>query len=160
MDNHITYQIKQCNKRLFLQRQLNKLKVHSKMLCLDYNAMISSVGTYVICSWCNSCGTTLLHQLTRIEKQAKKLFQKQNQETLLTPDSVYKRSATASTKKIMDESQHPLHSYFKWLPSGVRLPSPSCRTNQHKDTAVPSFVRLFNENIKRPSPNESELGPQ
>ena len=59
--------------------------------------------------------------------------------------------------------KHPLHSYFKWLPSGpsgVRLSSPSCRTNRHRDTAVPSFIRLFNENIKIPSPNESELDPQ
>ena len=127
--------------------------------------MISSVATYVIGSWYNSCGTTLLHQLARIEKQAKKLIRKQDHQTLLTPDSVYKTSATAprataSTKKIMAESQHPLHSYFKWLPSGVRLSSPSCRTNRHIDTAVPSFIRLFNENIKRPSPNESELDPQ
>ena len=122
--------------------------------------MISSVATYVIGSWYNSCGTTLLHQVARIEKQAKKLIRKQDHQTLLTPDNVYKTSATASTKKIMAESQHPLHSYFKWLPSGVRLSSPSCRTNRHRDTAVPSFIRLFNENIERPSPNESELNPQ
>ena len=157
-DNHITSQIK--NKRLFLLRQLNKLKGDSKILCLYYNAMISSVATYVIGSWYNSCGTTQLHQLARIGKQAKKLIRKQDHQTLLTLDSVYKKSATASTKKIMAESQHPLHSYFKWLPSGERLSSPSCRTNRHRDTAVPSFIRLFNENIKRPSPNESEIDPQ
>ena len=149
-DNHITSQIKKCNKRLFLLRQLNKLKVDSKILCLYYNAMISSVATYVIGSWYNSCGTTQLHQLARIEKQAKKLIWKQDHQTLLTPDSVYKRSATASTKKIMAESQHPLHSYFKWLPSGVRLSSPSCRTNRHRDTTVQSFIRLFNETLKDP----------
>ena len=121
-DNHITSQIK--NKRLFLLRQLNKLKGDSKILCLYYNAMISSVATYVIGSWYNSCGTTQLHQLARIGKQAKKLIRKQDHQTLLTLDSVYKKSATASTKKIMAESQHPLHSYFKWLPSGERLSSP------------------------------------
>ena len=71
-DNHITSQIKKCNKRLFLLRQLNKLKVNSKILCLYCNAMISSVATFVIGSWYNSCGTTLLHQLARIEKQAQR----------------------------------------------------------------------------------------
>ena len=50
-DNHITSQIK---KKLFLLRQLNKLKVDSKILCLYYNAMISSVATYVFGSWYNS----------------------------------------------------------------------------------------------------------
>ena len=105
-------------------------------------------------------GTTLLHQLTWIEKKAKKLIQKQDHQTLLTPDSIYKRSATASTKKIMAEAQHPLHSYFKWLPSGVRPSSSSCRTNWHRDTAVPSFIRLFNKNIKSTSPNESKLDLQ
>ena len=116
-DNHITSKIKKCNKRLFLLKQLNKLKVDSKILCLYYNVMISSVVTYVIGSWFNSCGTTLLHQLAWIEKQAKKLIRKQDHQTLLMPDSVYKRSATASTKKIMAESQHPLHSYFPTPPT-------------------------------------------
>ena len=105
-DNHITSQTKKCSKRLFLLRQLDKLKVDSKILCLYYNAMISSVATYVIGSRYNSCGTTLLHQLAQIEKQAKKLIRKQDHQTLLAPDSVYKRSATASTKKITAES-HP-----------------------------------------------------
>ena len=75
---------------------------------------------------------------------------------------------TASTKDLPLPQQRrlwpshntPLHSYFKWLPSGVRLSSPSCRTNRHRDTTVPSFITLFNENIKRPSSNESELDPQ
>ena len=120
--------------------------------------MISSVATYV--NGYNSCDTTLLHQLARIEKQAIKLIQQQDHQTLLTPASVYKISVTASTKKIMAESQHPRHSYFKWLPSGIRLSSPSCRTNRHKDTAVPSFIRLFNENVTRSSQDESELNPQ
>ena len=124
------------------------------------SACVMDMCMHHILSWYNSCSTTLLHQLARIEKQAKKLIRKQDHQTLLTPDSVYKTSATASTKKIMAESQHPLHSYFKWLPSGVRLSSSSCRTNRHRDTAVPSFIRLFNENIERPSPNESELDPQ
>ena len=147
------------NKRLFLLRQLNKLKVGSKILCLHYNAMTSSVA-YIIGSWYSSYDTTLLHQLARIEKQATKLIRKQDPQTLLTPASVSKSSATVSTKKIMAKPQHPLHSYFKWLPSGVRLSSPYCSTNQHKDTAVPSFIRLFNENVTRPSPDESELDPQ
>ena len=129
-DSHITSQIKKCNKRLFLLRQLNKMKVDSKILCLYYNTLISNGTTYVISSWYyntlisngtssapgtttpwypmaqltlsapgttipwypmarhqllvlqhpdiqwhvisswyNSCSTTLLHQLARIEKQ-------------------------------------------------------------------------------------------
>ena len=106
-DNHITSQIKKCSKRLFLLRQLNKLKVDSKILCLYYNPMISSVATYVIGSWYNSCGTTLLPQLAWIEKKAKKLIRKQDHQTLLTPDSVHKTSATASTKKIMASHNTP-----------------------------------------------------
>ena len=50
-DNHITSQIKKCNKRLFFLRLLNKLKVDSKILCLNYNTKIvkiPSVATYVI----------------------------------------------------------------------------------------------------------------
>ena len=111
--------------------------------------MISCVATYVIDSWYNSCGTTLLHQLAWIEKQATKLIRKQDHQTLLKPASVYKSSAAASTKKIMTESQHLLRSYFKWLPGGIRLSSPYCRTIWNKDTAVPSFIRLLDENVTR-----------
>ena len=143
-DTHITSQINKCSKRLFLLRQLNNLNVDSKILCLYYNAMISSVATYVIGSWYNNCGTNLLRQLAQIEKQAKKLIRKQEHQALLTPAAVYRRSATASTKNIMTDAQHPLHSYFKWLPSERRLYFPYCRTNRHKNTAVPSFIKIFN----------------
>ena len=142
-----------CNKRVFLLRQLNKLRVDSKILCLYYNSMVCNVLNYVIGSWYNSCGTTLLQKLERIEKRAIKLTQKQDHQILLTPASVYNRSATASTKKIMADPLHPLHSYFKWLPSGVRLSTLHCKTNRYKDTPVPSFIRLFNKNAVRSSPN-------
>ena len=148
-DSHTTAQVKKCNKRLFLMRQLNKLNVDSELLRLYYNAMIASVLTYVIGSWYNSCSQTLLREYTRIEKRAKKLIQKHQHHLIITPVSAYNSSATASTKKIMADSKHPLHRYFKWLPSEVRLETPITRTNRHRDTAVPSFIKLFNENAGR-----------
>ena len=138
-------------------RQLDKRKVDRKILCLYYNFMISSVTTYVISSWYNRCSTTLLHQLAWIEKQAAKLIRKQDHKPILMPASVYKSSATASTKKIMADPQHPLHIYFKWLPSRIRLSTPYCSTNLHKDTAVPPSMKLVNENIARSTQDESKL---
>ena len=154
----ITSQVNKCNKRLFLLRQSDKLKVDSKILA--YTTTPWYPVTCIIGSWYNSCGMTLLCQLARIEKQATKLIRKQDHQTLLMPASVYENSATASTKKMMADPQHPLHSYFRWLPSGIRLSSLYYRTNRHKDTAVPSFIRLLNENVTRSSQDEHELDPE
>ncbi len=148
-ESHITSQEKKCNKRLFLMRQLSNLNVDSEVLRLYYNAMIASVLTYVIGAWYNSCGTTLMRKYQRIQKRATKLIRKHQHHLIITPASAYKTSATASTKKIIADEKHPLHKYFKWLPSGVRLEIPSTRTDRHRDTAVPSFIKLYNENTNR-----------
>ena len=149
-DNHITPQIKKCNKRLLLLRQLSKLKV----------AQQPWYPVLQLTSSAHSTIATLPHQLAWIQKQATKLIWKQDHQTLLMPASIYKRSETAPTNKIMAELQNPLHSYFKWLPSGIRLCSQYCRTNWHKNTALPSFIRLFNEYVTRSRQDESELDPQ
>ena len=156
-DNHITPQIKKCNKKLFLLRQLSKLKVEAR------SSEYATTPWYPVLQLTSSAhGTiaTLLHQLARIEKQATKLIGKQDHQTLLMPASVYKMSDTVPTNKIMVELQSPLHSYFKWLPSGIRLSFQYCRTNWHKDTAVPSFIWLFNEYVTKSCQDEFELDPQ
>ena len=144
---------------MFLLRQLNKLKVNSKILCLYYNAMISSAAPDVISSWYNSCiAAALPYCINRHGLRSKLPNLLESHQTLFTPGRVYKSFTTASTK-ITAESQLLLHSYFKWLPNGIRLSSPFCRTNWNKDTTVPSFTRLFNEDPTRSSQDESELDP-
>ena len=144
-DTHSTSQISKCSERLFLLRQLNKLNVDRKILCLYYNAMISNVATYVIGSWHNNGGTNVLRQLAQIDKNKLKIDKKAGTPSNAHTAAVYRRSSTASTKNIMTDAQHPLHDYFKWLPSERRLYFPYCRTNRHKNTAVPSFIKIFNE---------------
>ena len=148
-EGHITAQVKKCNKRLFLMRQLSKLNVESEVLRLYYNAMIASVQTYVIGAWYNSCSTTLMRKFSQIQKRGTKLIKKHQHHLIITPASAYESSAASSTKKIMADAKHLLHRYFKWLPSGVRLEIPPSRTARHGNTAVPSFVKLFNENTDR-----------
>ena len=125
---HIESQTKKCNKRMFLLRQLNNLRVDSNILALYYNSMIASVLTYVISSWYSSCNKTTLSELFRVEKRALRVINKQCHPKLLTPEKVCQDAALSSTKKMMADEDHPLHTHFEYLPHGIRLKMPSCRT--------------------------------
>ena len=43
--------------------------------------------------------------------------------------------------QIMDDPSHPLYSYFKYLPSGIRLQLILCKTNDYLNSFVSSAVR-------------------
>ena len=147
-DKHIEMQTKKCNKRQFLLRRLNELHVDSNILTLYYNSMISSVLTYVIGSWFNACGVTLSRALEKVEKRAKRVIKQHFHYKLITPVNVYNRTSINSAEKIIEDETHPLHFLFKFLPHGIRLLSPLCRTNRYQTSPVPSFIHVFNNQDK------------
>ena len=52
---HVEAQTKKANKRMYNVRRLKKLKIDSNILCLFYNAVISSVLVYAIPCWYEAC---------------------------------------------------------------------------------------------------------
>ena len=50
-NEHVKAQTKQANKKMYNARQLKTLKIDSKILCLFYNSVISSVLVYAIPCW-------------------------------------------------------------------------------------------------------------
>ena len=86
---HTEGQLTKCNKRKFLLRTLNNLKVNGNILAMYYNAMIISVLTYVIDSWYSGCGTDLTRKIMRFEKICARLIKKNHHKSLLQVESVY-----------------------------------------------------------------------
>ena len=56
-NEHVEAQTKKANKKMYNVRRLKKLKilVDSKLLCLFYNSVISSVLVYAIPCWYDAC---------------------------------------------------------------------------------------------------------
>ena len=106
--------------------------------------MISSVLTYVICSWYNGCGTQLLREIARVEKRCKKLIKKEHHNILLSSESTFKRNAMSTVKKITTDPLHPLHPKFRYLKKKKRLNMIQCRTKRYQNTSVPSLIKAFN----------------
>lgn len=77
-ERHTEEQTKKCNKRMYLLRILNNINMDGRILALYYNSMISSVLTYVICSWYSGCGAQLLREIARVEKRCKRLIKKEH----------------------------------------------------------------------------------
>ena len=130
---------------MYLLRILNNINMDGKILALYYNSMISSVLTYVICSWYIGCGAQLLREIARVEKRCKRLIKKEHHNILLSSESIFKRSAMSTVKKITTDPLHPLHTKFRYLPHGRRLNMIQCRTKRYQNTSVPSLIKVFNQ---------------
>ena len=66
----------------------------------------------------------------------------------MTHANIFERLASASTNKIISDEQHPLHIYIlngSEVDYALRLLSLIARTNRHRDTAVPSFIKLLDK---------------
>ena len=143
-NTHIEEQIKKCNKRKFLLRILNNVRVDGHILALYYNSMIISVLTYVICSWYKGCGSELGREIARVEKRCARLIKKDYHKLLLHPESIFTSTAISTAKKIMTDPLHPLHQKLNYLPHGRRLNVLTCRTTRYQNTSVPSIIKAFN----------------
>ena len=109
--------------------------------------MISSVATYIIGSWYDSNPTVSTWHGLR-SKLPKLSERRTTKHCSSLPASV--KSPTLPQQTRLWPSYKALYiAISKWLPSGIRLSFQYCRTNWHKDTAVPSFIRLFNEYVTR-----------
>lgn len=144
-NNQIEAMVKKCNKRIFLMRILNNLKVDGKILAVYFNSMVMSVLTYVICAWFKGCSSDLLREVARVEKRSFKLIKKEYHKLLQHHETIFHSCAILTTEKILTDPLHPLHDRFNYLPNGKRLSSLYCRTNRYQNTSVPSLIKVFNQ---------------
>ena len=161
MEDHTLHLVTKCNKRLFLLRQLDNLKVDSTILCtlLYYHAM--RILAKAAGSWYNSCGTTLLQELARILKWAAKLIGQDDWATLMMPEtlSVYKLKAVSLYKKNHGRPSAP-HPQLLQVATKWSTTSHTPLQNKLTDTGMPSFItNVFSGSANRARSNKCETEP-
>ena len=140
-DQNLNRITKKARQRLFFLRKLNYVKVNNKILTLFYTSIIQSVITFCIICWYGNAGQCDLNALDRIIKSARKMGCTE----IGTLNELYYEYIEKKTIFIMSDTNHPLHKYFRFLPSGIRLNSIYCRTERLKKSFVPSAIRRFNK---------------
>ena len=137
--DHVSKIAKKANQRLYFVRKLKKIGVNRKVLTMFYRSVVESILSFNIVSWYGNCASKDRKKLKKVIKSAKKL----GCDGLLL-DKLYKAAVTNKCTKIMKDSSHPLHKYFKFLKSGTRLDNLFARTSRFRDSFVPSAIRHFN----------------
>ena len=141
---HVTKQIKKANKRMYHVRCLSKLRIDSKIISMFYNSVLSSVLTYAISCWFTRCTTKEKKSLDKFRKKVCKLVNKAHHNSIFNVYDVHVKQCLALLDRILKDQSHPLHSHFKFLPSGERLNVTALKSNRAKNTFVPTAIKLFN----------------
>ena len=116
-DNNTNMLIEKSQQRLFCLRKLAKFQVDRSLMTMFYKSFIESVFTFSFICWFAYLNLTCKNSLTRITKVSSKIIGTQQQ-------TLYNNQLSKKVKSIMSNSTHPLHSEFKFLPSGSRLRQP------------------------------------
>ena len=142
-NEHVEAQSKKANQRMYHVRRLKKLKIDSKILCLFYNSVISSVLVYAIPSWYDACDTPLKGKISKFHVKVCKMTDVSVHELIEQPSNVCSKKCLSLITKIVNDHDHALHNYITVLPHG-RLRTVKCKTERLRKTFLPVAIKLFN----------------
>ena len=91
-NEHVDSQTKKANKRMYSIRRLKKLNIDSKLLCLFYNSVISSVLVYAISSWYEACDNKLKQSICTFHHKLCKLTNVSVYHTVENPEIIYEKN--------------------------------------------------------------------
>ena len=139
---HVEHLCKNLNSRLFCLRKMSKFKVDGRILQLFYNAVITSVWSYCLCTWGGNAAGTDIKKISTIITQASRLIG-EPQESF---DKLHQKVLRTKLIKVQKDESHPLHGIFSAATShrSGRMLLPFAKTNRHKLSFVPQAMRLFN----------------
>ena len=143
-DVHLNLQIKKATKRMYHVRCLKNLHVNSKIICMFYNSIVSSVLTYVISTWFDACDSKQKKILQKLRKKVCRMVSPEMRHQIEDLETVKNKKSICMLEKIMSDQHHPLHDFINLLPHGSRLDVPYCRTKRYKTTFIPSSIKLYN----------------
>ena len=141
-DIHVHNLVKKANKIMHLVYSLYKLHVDCKLISLFYNAVVSTVLSYAMSCWYAGCTNEMKKDVRRFHKKICKLCPT---ESIPSFDDIFSSKCSALCTKIMKDSDHPLHQYFKVLKHHDLLNVIYCRTNRFKNTFVPAAIAIYNK---------------
>ena len=131
--------VKKANKRMYFVRKLRKIGVNVNILSNFYKSTVESILLFCIVCWYGNSKHHDRKILKKIVKTAKRLGCR-----VKNIDEMYKLAVRGKCEKILKDKSHPLHRYYKFLPSGCRLDSIYARTSRFQNSFVLDSIRLFN----------------
>ena len=140
---HVEAQTKKANKRMYNVRRLKKLKIDSKILCLFYNSVISSVLVYAIPCWYEACDKKLKGSVAKFYDKVCKITDVSVHESIEQPSNVYITKCKSLITKIVNDNDHSMHKYVTVLPHG-NLRVVKGTTERLRKTFLPVAIKLYN----------------
>ena len=111
-------QEKKAIKRVYHVRRLKKQKTDSKIVCLFYNSVVSSVLVYGLSSWFEALPDNSKRKCLKLQRQTCKITDEEMHASLEIPSNVYKQKCISLITKIVNDKDHYLHNLITVLPHG------------------------------------------
>ena len=146
-NEHIEILEKKATKRMYHVRRLNKQKIDSKIICLFYNSVVSSVLMYGLSSWFEACGKQLKSKVAKFQRQICRITDNEVHTLVQTPNNVYEQKCISLISKIVNDKDHFLHNQITVLPHG-HIRTIKCTTERLRKTFLPVAIKLFNTRRK------------
>ena len=117
-NEHVEIQEKKANKRVYHVRRLKKQKIDSKIICLFYNSVVSSVLVYGLSRWFEACTKQHKNKRSKFHPQTCKITDEEVHASVEIPSNVYKHKCIRLITKMVNEKDHYLHNLITVLPHG------------------------------------------
>ena len=143
-DAHIKTQMKKANKRFYHVRCLRKLNVDPMIISLFFNSVVSSVILYAVACWFNNSNEKNKKDVSKLSRKVKKMISPEFHDLVNNPVLVHHNQCLSLANRIISDPTHPLHHFFKLLPSGQRLNVLFTKTDRSHDAFVSTAIRLYN----------------
>ena len=141
---HIRNQVNKANKRMYHVRCLAKLRVDNRIICMFYNAIVSSVLSYAIICWYKSLTIKEQKSIAKFRKKIFRLVREDYHQLIFDVETVHRNQCMSSVERIIEDASHPIHNLFNFLPSGERLNVTCYSTDRARNTFVPVAIKMYN----------------
>ncbi|KAK3527697.1 hypothetical protein QTP86_034170 [Hemibagrus guttatus] len=108
---------KKAQQRLYFLRRLRKAHLPPPILTTFYRGTIKSILSSCITAWFGNCTASDRKTLQRIVRTAEKIIGV----SLPSITDIYSTRCIRKASSIVDDSTHPSHTLFTFLPSGKRI---------------------------------------
>ena len=133
------------SQRLYFLRKQKEFHVDNRILVLFHQSFIQSILTFnFLCTFGN-----LSQQNQRKLDRPRKIAQRLIYSDLPPISTVYEKCMLLKVHTIMNDSSHPLHNFFGFNRSGIRLRVPRSNRCRYRQSFVPNVIHMFNANVKR-----------
>ena len=131
--------------RLYFLRKLHALNVDRTIMKLFYMSVVQSIFTLCLDVYYGNANQKDLTKLSRVIRQSQKLIGG----PCLSLDCIYNSFCSTKVKLITGDDTHPLHHFYEYLRSGVRL---KAKTNRFNNSFVPRSIRHVNSHSNQKFP--------